>query len=176
MLSPALAESAWKNRSSASSEVQQVPPTLMTSRRTRTPLRSRTPRVVHRQTVEGLTGLPPRSAGSRLAASAKERSFSVNGSMATAILLAVVIAQRDRHAKHSAKLGHRDANCTNRRSTTDVVNLHRNGSKPSRTFRQNGICDGKHSSGWQGETVFVAECAAVQFASASSILADSLAA
>jgi hypothetical protein len=48
--------------------------------------------VVQRHTVEGLTGLPPRSAGSRLAASAKERSVSVNGSMAIAVLLAIEIA------------------------------------------------------------------------------------
>jgi hypothetical protein len=39
-----------------------------------------------------LTALPPRSAGSRLAASANERSFSIKALMAMAILLAIEIA------------------------------------------------------------------------------------
>jgi hypothetical protein len=73
--------------------VQQVPPTLRDSSRTSTPSRARTPRLVHRHTVEGLTDLPPRRAGSRLAASAKERSFSVKALMDMAIFLAFEIAE-----------------------------------------------------------------------------------
>jgi hypothetical protein len=43
--------------------------------------------------VEGLTDLPPRRAGSRLAASANERSFSVKALMAISVFLAIEIAQ-----------------------------------------------------------------------------------
>jgi hypothetical protein len=115
------ADNARKKRSSASSEVQQVSPTLIASSRTILPSRARMPRVVHRHTVEGLTDLPPRREGSRLAASAKERSVSVKALMAMAKFLAIEIAELRSPYEQSDKNGPTDANCTKRRSATDAV-------------------------------------------------------
>jgi hypothetical protein len=186
------ADSAQKKRSSAWSEVQHVPPTLMDSRRTRTPLRARTPRVVHLQTVEGFTGLPPPQRGQPLGGLGTRTEFlsqRIDGHCNTPRDRDRLIAILVRSSLPKRALPMQIAQNVDQRQTRSRLavprqsrSFHAGKVKPVTTtaaapIRLRAVRLDRprrgDSTGRHGGVAFAAECVAVQFAVTVPIVADS---